>query len=167
MAAACDCGAKKNHPIHLRALSLPGYHPWRDPSKAGLKPISDGRQEYLASTAHKAAYGAQNAPVCVFEAAGAPDPCYGPLTKHHLFPRARAGSLERAERVAPVANACSTHNTWASQAGIEWAESHYVTIGGRDWHLLMNEAEALELERTGREFKPASSLSALPKDNTK
>ncbi len=168
MAALCaSCGAKKSHSIHLKALGMDGNHPYLDASKAGLKPVSDGRAEYLASQTHKDAYGAQNAPVCVFEAAGAPEACYGPLTKHHLFPRARAGSLERAERVAPVANACSTHNTWASQAGIEWAESHYVTIGGRDWHLLLSDAEARELERTGREFKPASSLSALPKDNTK
>lgn len=161
MASLCDCGAKRNHGVHIKALNLPGYHAYRDPSKGGLKPVSDGRAEYLASQTHKDAYGAQNGAVCVFEAAGAPDVCYGPLTKHHLFPRARAGSLERAERVAPVANACSTHNTWASQAGIEWAESHYVTIGGRDWHLLLSDAEAREIERTGHEYRPASVPSPL------
>lgn len=157
MAARCAvCEGKRSNPVHLRAVAGAAFHAYQDASKAGLKPVSEGRAEYLASQTHKDAYGAQNGAVCVFEAAGAPEACYGPMTKHHLFPRARAGSLERAERVAPVADACSRHNTWSSQAGIEWAESHYVTIGGRDWHLLLSDAEARELERTGREYRPAS-----------
>jgi hypothetical protein len=164
MAALCaQCGAKRSHSVHLKALGMEGNHPYLDASKAGLKPISDPRAEYQRSAAHQKAYEGAHG-VCAFEAAGAPTECQpGPITPHHTFPRGRSGSLERSERVAPVVPACAFHNTWVSQdaEGIAWGESHLVTVGGRDWHLLMTDAEARQLEATNREFKPASPLLSI------
>ncbi len=161
------CGAKRSHSAHLRAVAGANYHEYADASQAGLKAITDARAAYQASQTHKDAYAPVRGAVCAFEAAGAPGDCYGPNTPHHTFPVGRAGNRQRAERVAPVVPACARHNTFASQDGIEWAESHFVTVGGRDWKFLMTDAEAIKLEADHREFKPASSLSALPKDNTK
>lgn len=170
LANGVTCGAHKANPIHSRVNASKDAHPFLDARGAAkLSPQAAGRTEYLQSEAHQKAYeGAHGA--CVFEAAGAPTECRpGPITPHHTFPRGRAGSLERAERVAPVVPACAFHNTWVSQdpEGIAWGESHLVTVGGRDWHLLMTDAEARALEATHREFKPASSLSALPHQDTK
>ena len=150
------CGASKNAAIHLR--TTPGSHPYLDARGAArLAPQSAGRTEYLKSAAHERAYAPLNERAdCAFEAAGAPAQCYGPITPHHTFPAGRAGSHERAERVAPVVPACAFHNTWVSQdaEGIAWGETHWVTVGGRDWPLLMRDADARDLEAEGREFNP-------------
>ena len=151
--ACAVCGMRKNH------LSHPGDHDFVDASKAGMSPIGKAREAYQKSEAHKRAYeGVSERSECAFEAAGAPDRCHGGITPHHIFAVGRAGSRERAERVAPVVPACSWHNTWVSQdaAGIEWGETHWVTVGGRDWPLLMGDADARQLELDGREFNPAS-----------
>ncbi len=162
----CYCEKPRTADIHSR--HNPNGHKFGDPRPVGLQGISDGRREYQASEIHREAYReVYTTAECAFEAAGAPDKCFGPITPHHSFPVGRAGSRERSERVAPVVPACAHHNTFASQDGIDWSENHYVTVGGRDWPLLMTDAQAIELERTGREFKPASSLSALPHQDTK
>jgi hypothetical protein len=151
MAANCGtCGAKRNALVHSR-----GECTYVDASKAGMSAIGKAREAYQKSEAHKRAYeGVSERSECAFEAAGAPDPCHGGITPHHTFPVGRAGSRERAERVAPVVPACSWHNTWVSQdaAGIEWGETHWVTVGGRDWPLLISDAQALALEEAGRTF---------------
>ncbi len=162
----CYCGKPRTSDMHSR--HNPDGHKFGDPRPTGIQTISDGRLEYQKSEIHREAYKDVTPTAdCVFEAAGAPGECIKPITPHHLFPVGRAGSRERAERVAPVAPACRYHNDWASQEGIEWAQNHFVTIGGRDWPLLMTEPLARGLEETGREFKPASSLSALPHQDTK
>lgn len=156
LASGVPCEAAKNAAIHLRTSGLPDAHPYLDARGAArLAPQSEGRTEYLRSEQHQRAYGDAHG-ACVFEAAGAPTECRGPITPHHVFPRARAGSLERAERVAPTVPACAFHNTWVSQdaEGIAWGESHWVTVGGRDWPLLMRDPDARDLEAEGREFNP-------------
>ena len=151
MAARCgNCGGKINALAHTR-----GECEYVNSSKAGLSPIGKAREAYQQSAAHKRAY--ENAHgTCAFEAAGAPVECRGEITPHHTFPTGRAGSRERAERVAPVVPACAFHNTWVSQdaEGITWGETHWVTVGGRDWPLLMRDADARDLEAEGREFNP-------------
>ena len=148
------CGASKNAAIHLR--TTPGYHAYLDARGAAkLANESAGRRAYVQSEAHKRAYEHVEGE-CVFEAVGAPDACYGPVTPHHTFPVGRAGSRERAERVAPVVASCAFHNTWVSQdaEGIAWGETHWITVGGRDWPLLMSDPDARDLEAEGREFNP-------------
>jgi hypothetical protein len=162
----CYCGAPKTAPIHSRHTE--GGHGFGDPRPTGLQPISEGRREYQASQTHKEAYGAVAGSACVFEAVGAPDPCHGPLTPHHTFAVGRAGNRQRAERVAPVVPACAFHNTWVSQdaEGIAFGETHWITVGGRDWPLLMRDADARDLEADGREFKPASPLLSIEGEQT-
>lgn len=66
MAALCQCGAKKNHAIHLLALGMQGAHKYADPTKAGISPIGRDREEYQKSEQHKTAYArAEEAPFCL------------------------------------------------------------------------------------------------------
>lgn len=161
MSARCFvCGGKKTASIHSRVH--PNSHTYQDSSQGGLQGVSAGRRAYQQSEAHKTAYkDVTLESVCVFAAAGAPDPCRYGITPHHTFPKGRSGSEERSERVAPVVPACGFHNTWVSQdpEGIAFGETHWITVGGRDWPLLLSDADARELEALGREFKPASNPS--------
>jgi hypothetical protein len=142
MAARCSfklptgglCDAKKSAPIHLRIT--PNNHTYLDASKAGLKPVSDGRAAYVRSKAHTEAYEGASGSVCAFEAAGAPDSCHGDRSPHHLAPRSLVGGLEQADKY-PVVQACTWHNGWAQEDGREWSSTHYVTIGNRDYPLLI------------------------------
>lgn len=129
MAAMCaQCGAKKSHSIHLKALGMVGNHPYLDASKAGLQPVSEGRANYVKSEAHQRAYEHVEGE-CIFFAGGAPLDCYGPITPGHIVPRSVAGSLEEADRW-PVAPQCALHNRevdanpelrqWASEHRFRW-----------------------------------------------
>ena len=83
----------------------------RSPMKRTTKPMnqrSKKRRAYLASDAHKAAYGAAEG-YCVGHANGAPGRCWGDLTPHHTMKRSAAG-LEVAERDAPVVTLCAWLN---------------------------------------------------------
>ena len=145
MAALCAaCGAKKSHSVHLKALSLPGSHPYLDASRAGLKPVSEGRQAYQQSAAHREAYAvaAAEGGACLAGLAGAPGACFGTMTPHHVLAVSAAGSLEVAERY-PVIPLCLYHND-----AIEgdhrmrvWARSHTFVRDGVDYPFRMTAAD--------------------------
>ena len=146
MAAKCaQCGASKNHSSHLRAVAGARFHEYQDASRAGLKPVSEARQAYTRSEAHRTAYKGAAGSLCAFEAAGAPDGCHGAPSPHHLAPRSLVGGLEQADKY-PVVQACTWHNGWAQEAGREWSSTHYVTVGNRDYPLLITR-EWLQAEK--------------------
>lgn len=148
MAALCDCGAKRGHSVHIKALGLAGYHEYRDPSKAGLKAVSDGRAAYVRSQEHKDAYEALKTAHCVAAEYGAPGTCYGPQTPHHTFTRSKAGDLAKAEDEFPVVWMCASHNAaiQADHETREWAKRTYLTVGNRQTPFLVSD-EFLTAER--------------------
>lgn len=141
MAARCACGARKIADIH--SVKNPDGHPYADPTRAGLKPISDGRLAYQQSSAHKEAYGVAEA-YCVGHALDAPGKCHGPLTPHHTVKRS-VGGLEFAEANGPVVSLCSTLND-AIESDPEvrtWALTHtFVRAGVSHPFLLSAKARA-------------------------
>lgn len=139
------CLAKKSAPIHLRIT--PGHHDYEDASKAGLKAVSDGRAAYQRSAAHTEAYAAAKTPQCLAKLADAPGTCVLPLTPHHTVPRSKAGGLEAADTY-PIITLCAFHNSWVQEDGRDWATTHFVTVGNRQWPFLVTD-EFLQAERNG------------------
>jgi hypothetical protein len=131
MAALCaTCGGKRNHGVHLRALSMPGYHEYLDGTRAGLRAVSAGREAYQQSQAHKDAYEEfKGATGCLPHAHDAPGECRGELSPHHVVPRSVAASLELAD-LWPVIPTCTGFNgavevvpevrTWAEHHTFTW-----------------------------------------------
>lgn len=140
MSALCECGAKKNHAVHLRAVGLVGYHLYRDPTRAGLKAVSDGRRAYQQSEAHQEAYAAASAPQCLAGLAGAPGQCLGPLTPHHTLSRSQAGGLEAADKF-PVVSLCAYHNDAieSDPKMRRWAERTTFERGGKEYPFRMRQ----------------------------
>lgn len=127
----------------------PEFHPYLDASKAGLKAVSDGRAAYQRSVAHTEAYEAARATTCLPAVYGAPGPCFGLSTPHHILARSKAGGLEAADAY-PVVPACERHNA-AIQDSIdtrEWAIRTYFTLGNRQFPFLITDAW-LTAEREG------------------
>lgn len=131
MSAPCVCGARKAASLHL-TKSADFDHPYADPSRGGLKPVSDGRLEYAKQIGYSARSKDARSKPCGFFAAGAPEPtpmfgtCNGDAEGvHHTMPRSRAGGLEAAERY-PKVPACNAHNAAATQDPemMRWAETH-------------------------------------------
>lgn len=139
MAALCDCGSKKNHSVHIKALARPGYHPYRDPSKGGLKNLSAGRDEYQKSEAHKASY-ARAGEFCLAAQAGCPEPCLGEPTKHHVLAVSAAGNRAKAEEW-PVITLCAHHNEWVEHAGRDWAKHTTFERDGREYAFRLTAAD--------------------------
>jgi len=102
-----DCGAKKNHPIHLRIT--PGHHEFEDARPVGIKAVSDDRAAYQRTQQHKDAYAGLG-DVCLAHAAGAPGQCGGGIVPHHVFARGQAGGQEAAEDGWPVIAVCAYFN---------------------------------------------------------
>lgn len=126
------CGGSKNSGIHSRFH--PEYHAHMDARGAAkLAQQSKGRTDYMASQQHKDAY-ADRGSACLMGLAGAPTPCSGGPTPHHILARSAAGGLERAEQY-PVITLCSGHNTAVEQDPTvrKWAETHYFERGGIEY----------------------------------
>ncbi|MFW6030981.1 MAG: hypothetical protein ACOC9T_00190 [Myxococcota bacterium] len=62
-------------------------------------------------------------PYCEVAWAGAEAPCFGPLTVHEVFTRARGGSILDEDNCRVV---CAEHNRWLSQTveGQRWGRAH-------------------------------------------
>lgn len=140
IAGGATCGAKKQHPIHLRIT--PNHHEYLDSTKAGLKPVSDARAAYQQSAAHKDAMAlSAGATSCWPAAYGAPGECFGKITPSHTLSRSKAGGLAGADRY-PVPPACARHN-----AGLQddaemraWGEVTLFTVGNRQYPFLITDA---------------------------
>ena len=142
MKRCAQCDGKKNHPIHLAAVGMPGHHPYQDASPSGLQPVSAARRAYLASDEHRDAYGVAEA-YCVGHALDAPGKCFGPLTAHHTMKRSAAG-LEASERLAPVVTLCAWLNG-AIESDPEvraWAIRSTFNRGGQDFPFLVTKGKA-------------------------
>lgn len=150
MAALCaTCGGKRNHGVHLRALGMPGHHAYADASKGGIKPVSEARQAYQQSEAHRAAYAPSVATsACLAGLAGAPGDCFGPPTTHHVLAVSAAGSKEKAERW-PVITLCAYHND-AIEGDADmrrWARATTFERGGVQYPFRMTAADVRGRER--------------------
>lgn len=131
------CDAHKAADIHGRdAIAKGTGHAYEDPrGQAKLSPMSAGRKAYVASQEHKDAYATLEAyPECLMGMAGAPTPCSGPPTPHHILARSAAGSLQRAE-LFPVITLCAGHNTAVEQDPVvrKWAEQNTFERAGIVW----------------------------------
>jgi len=131
-----ECGGAKNHENHIGSTWT---HNYQDERKAGLKPMSEGKREYLASQEHADVYSRGDAASCAAEAAGVPTRCYGRLSPHHIAPRGSFGGQRAAEKF-PVVTVCEFHNGWFQQDdnGREWARSHFFHQDGKDWPFLLS-----------------------------
>lgn len=127
------CDAKKTAPVHSH--HHPAFHTYLDPSKAGLKAVSEGRQAYMQSETHKEAMAlSRDAKDCWPAAYGAPGECFGPISPSHIVSRGAHGGLEVADEY-PAPPACQQHNAGMEQdAEIRaWAEVTYFTHGNRQY----------------------------------
>lgn len=123
MAARCDCGCPRNHGVHIKALNLPGYHQWRDPSRAGLDPIGAGRRRFNESPEGRA-YNAVTASLRSGEVAcQVQSPVCTGIAQHQdeALPRGRAGGIAAALRDGPEPTlCCDPCNAWLPQ-NLVWA----------------------------------------------
>lgn len=100
MAAMCaQCGAKKSHSIHVRALGRDGWHEYTDSTAPGLKPMSAGMRAFRRESGYDAAKA---------EAKGTPCQILSPVCSgtaedlHEPLPRGRAGGLAASLREGPT-----------------------------------------------------------------
>lgn len=158
------CEMKRTANIHL--LKHPDYdHPYVLKGEPGLKPMSEGKREYLKSQKHQEVYAeAMGDKFCVGHAAGAPGRCTERLTPHHILPRSQAGGQEKAEDY-PVVMLCDWLNDAVQSVAEvrEWAKSHYFHRNGRDWPFLLSAADVrkdsdLTLQQTESATKKRSIL---------
>ena len=117
------CGQREHGDRH----GLNGDHEYQDPSKAGLAPMSKGRQAYLRQREGVKWAGQicaiQLPNVCTVKAEG----------EHHVMPRGVAGGLEAADRY-PKVPACSACNSavQATVKGRKWAKERGLLLSYED-----------------------------------
>ena len=154
--------------IHGKQAIIEGWgHKYEDKTAPGIPALSEGRRNYAASEAHKAAYEHVEGE-CIFFAGGAPLDCYGPITPGHIVGRSVTGDLEISDRY-PVAPQCARHNTEVDSSPElrTWAENNtFMWHDGLLYRYRYDRATFVR-ELLNGYVSPASSLSALPKDNTK
>lgn len=159
---------KRTASIHGKVAIREGWgHPYADGSPAGLQGKSEGRRNYERSAAHQRAYEHVEGE-CIFFAGGAPLDCYGPITPGHIVGRSVTGDLEISDRY-PVAPQCARHNTEVDSSPElrTWAENNtFMWHDGLLYRYRYDRATFVR-ELLNGYVSPASSLSALPKDNTK
>lgn len=145
MSAPCfTCEGKKSAGIHLKYH--PEYHAYLDPTRAGIKPVSDGRAAFNASTTHRDAYDLRES-YCVGHALPtpykAPGRCDTPLTPHHTLETSFAGK-EYSEKHHPVVTLCAWLNdAIGSNPEVEaWALRTHFVRGGVSYPFLVSKKEA-------------------------
>lgn len=121
-ATCAQCGARKSHPIHLRALGMEGQHDFLDARRPGLQPMSAGMRAFREQSGYNdAAKAAQGQPCQVVSPV-----CTGRAEHlHEPLPRGRAGGLKASLRDGPApipcCDACNgwimENQTWARERG--------------------------------------------------
>lgn len=123
MAALCSCGAKKNHPVHIKALRLEGAHDYMDPSRAGLSPIGAARERFNASPEGRAYNAVTRALADGETACQIQSPVCTGIAQHQdeQLPRGRAGGIAAALRDGPAPYlCCDPCNSYVAE-NIVWA----------------------------------------------